>query len=126
MRTISRFALLWMVSGATLAIGAPPESHAPTKADAPPPPAINDPGVTASKPTAGAPADAAAPADARATTDPLAPLPKPDTRLVRDRADRDPNAIAHRMAASEHTVRKQGTDTVDEYRENGKVWMIHI
>ena len=30
------------------------------------------------------------------------------------------------MAASEHTTRHQGGDTVDEYRQNGKVWMIHI
>jgi hypothetical protein len=134
MRIISRFALLWavmgsIVAGSTLAIGAPPDTKAPSKADAPPPPGLNDPGVASPKPTAGA-QDAAAPAaDAAAndaTADPLAPVPKPDTRLVRSKADRDPNSIAQRVAASEHTTRQQDGDTVDEYRQNGKVWMIHI
>jgi hypothetical protein len=132
MRTISRFALLWMVTGATLAFAAPPASNAPPKADAPPPPGLNDPGVTASS-KAPAPAQNAAErveaqeaAAMDAASDPLAPLPKPDMRLVRDRADRDPTAVTQRMAASEHTTRQQNGDTVDEYRENGKVWMIHI
>ena len=125
MRTIGRFALLWMVTSATLAIGAPPASNAPPKADAPPPPGLNDPGVVA-KPAA-APSEAADEEAAvqAAATDPLAPLPKPDTRIVRDKADRDPN-VAQRMAASQHTTRQQNGDTVDEYREHDKVWMIHI
>ena len=126
MRTISRFALLWMVMGSALAIAAPQDTKAPSK-NVPPPPGINDPGVTAT-PAAKA-QDAAAATDAAAAdaaTDPLAPLPKPDTRLVRDKADRDGTAVQRRMATSEHVVKKQGNDTVDEYRENGKVWMIHI
>ncbi len=44
---------------------------------------------------------------------------------MRSKADRDPN-VAQRMAASEHTTRQQDGDTVDEYRQSGKVWMIHI
>jgi hypothetical protein len=128
MRTISRFALLSMFVGSTLAIGAPPDSKAPPKADAPPPPGLNDPGVAS--PAASAAQDTAAPAAADATdaaADPLAPLPKPDTRIVRSKVDRDPNAtVAQRMAASEHATRQQNGDTVDEYRQNGKVWMIHI
>jgi hypothetical protein len=135
MRTISRFVLLWMVMGTTLAIGAPPDASAPKKAEPPPPPGLNDPGVAAPKGTAAAkqaPVAGAAAAEAEvnaemdAASDPLAPLPKPDTRLVRDRADRDPNAVAQRVAASDHTTRQQDGDTVDEYRQNGKVWMIHI
>ncbi|HKE49090.1 MAG TPA: DUF2782 domain-containing protein [Rhodanobacteraceae bacterium] len=125
MRIIGRFALLGMIIGSTLAVAAQQDAK-PTLKAAPPPPGINDPGVTAApaaaQDAATAPADAAAAAD----TDPLAPLPKPDTRLVRDKADRDGTAVQKRMAASEHVVKNQDGDTVDEYRENGKVWMIHI
>ena len=133
MRIISRFALLSMVMssmvmGSTLAIGAPPDTKAPPKADAPPPPGLNDPGVASPKAATAGQDAAASAADAAndAAADPLAPVPKPDTRLVRSKADRDPNAVAQRVAASQHTTRQQGGDTVDEYRQNGKVWMIHI
>ena len=124
MRTLSRFALLPLaitVLGMAVAIAAPP-SQAP-KADVPPPPGINDPGVTAAPAQQAQPAaDGSAPANA----DPLAPLPKPDTRLVRDRVDRDRDAMQRRMANSEHETRQQGDDTVDEYRQHGHVWMIRI
>jgi hypothetical protein len=126
MRTSGRFALLQipLLLGATLALAADPQR--PPKADPPPPPAIDAPGVTTPPPADAqnaAPANAAAPANDQ---DPLAPLPQADTRLVRDRSDRDPDAMRRRMANSEHVVREQDGDTVDEYRQNGKVWMIHI
>ena len=53
-------------------------------------------------------------------------MPKPDARLVRDRASRDASATAQRVSASQITTRKQGSDTVEEYRERGHVWMIRI
>lgn len=123
MRTLSRFALLPIAAafGMSAAIAAPPEQAVP-KADIPPPPGMKDPGVSAAPAQAQAAAAAAQPADA----DPLAPLPKPDTRIVRDRVDRDPDAMNRRMANSEHVTRQQGTDTVDEYRQEGHVWMIRI
>ena len=126
MRTASRFALLPipMLLGATLALAADPQR--PVKVDPPPPPGINAPGVTTPAP---ANAQGAAPADAPAAADdqdPLSPVAQPDTRLVRDRSDRDPDAMRRRMADSEHVTRTQDGDTVDEYRQNGKVWMIHI
>jgi len=125
MRIIGRFALLSMFMGSSLVFGAPPDSTAPPKADAPPPPGLNDPGVASPKAaTQGATAPATIDA-ADAAADPLAPLPKPDTRIVRSKADRDPT-VAQRMATSEHLTRQQDGDTVDEYRQNGKVWMIHI
>jgi hypothetical protein len=125
MRTIRWLAPLSIALAGSFAFAAPPDSTQATKADAPPPPGLDDPGVTAST---GTPADAAPPATAteEASTDPLAPLPKPDTRLVRDRADRDRTAVAQRVAASEKTTRRQGEDTVEEYRQNGRLWMIHI
>jgi uncharacterized protein DUF2782 len=123
MRTRSRLALLSTMLATTLAFAAPPASR-PPKADAPPPPGINDPGVTTAPAAAqdAAPDAATAPNDA----DPLAPLPKPDTRLVRDRVERDPDAMQRRMADSEHVTRQQGGDTVEEYRQNGHVWMLRI
>lgn len=120
MRTLSRFALLPLaVLGLSFATAA---EKAPPKADVPPPPGINDPGVTTTPAQAQPATGAAATSDA----DPLAPLPKPDTRLVRDRVDRDPDAMNRRMANSEHVTRQQGEDTVDEYRQDGHVWMIRI
>ena len=125
MRKTRRFALLPipMLLGATLAFAADPQR--PPKVDPPPPPGIDAPGVTtpSTATPAGTVANAAAPASDQ---NPLAPLPAPDTSLVRDRSDRDPDAMRRRMADSEHTVREQDGDTVDEYRQNGKVWMIHI
>jgi hypothetical protein len=124
MRTVPRFAFLPLLLGTTLALAAPPDPARPPKADVPPPPGLNDPGVTAAPAQAQQPAPgaAAAPSD----TDPLAPLPKPDTRIVRDRVDRDPDAMQRRMASSEHVARQQGDDTIDEYRQNGHVWMLRI
>jgi len=121
MRIARRFALLPILALSAVALAAPPK----TKVEAPPPPGINDPGVTA---TPAAPQDATAPAATTTDTnaDPLAPLPKPDTRLVRDKAARDNAATAERVAASDVTTRKEGNDTVEEYRQNGRVWMIRI
>ena len=121
-RSVLTSALLALaVSGATLAA----DQKTP-KADLPPPPGLNDPGVQAT-PQAATPAEdgAARPAD-NAAADPLAPLPKPDTRIVRDKAARNAAANSERIAASDVTTRKQGTDTVEEYRQNGHVWMIRI
>ncbi|GAA0713101.1 DUF2782 domain-containing protein [Dokdonella soli] len=106
---------------ATVAAAAPKS----TKADVPRPPGLNDPGV--STPATSAAKDSAPAATENATEeDPLAPLPKPDARLIRDKASRDASATAQRIAASEVTTRKQGSDTVEEYREHGHVWMIKI
>ena len=121
MRISSRFALLPLAAVLGTAFAAAAE-QAPPKADVPPPPGINDPGVTAAPAAAQPAANAAQPNDA----DPLAPLPKPDMRIVRDRVDRDPDAMNRRMANSDHSTRQQGDDTVEEYRQNGHVWMIRI
>ncbi|MBN8727141.1 MAG: DUF2782 domain-containing protein [Xanthomonadales bacterium] len=92
-------------------------------ADIPPPPGLDDPGVG----TAAAPAqDEAAPATRAAGEDALAPLPRPDSRLVRDKASREAASDRERIAASEVTSRQQGTDTVEEYRQNGRLWMVRI
>ncbi len=84
---------------------------------------MNDPASAPATPQAAAPTDAQAPASA---DDPLAPLPKPDARLVRDKASRDAAAMQERDAASDITRRKQGDDTVEEYRQKGRLWKIRI
>lgn len=83
-----------------------------------PPPKMGDPGVTAVA------VDDATTQPQRETqeADPLAPLPKTDTRPVRDKVSR----TADREAASEVTVRQEGTERIEEYREDGRVWMIRI
>ena len=98
----------------------------PQQVEAPPPPGIDDPGVASDVAQAPSVANDAAPAANPAVEDPLAPLPKPDSRLVRDKASRQAAAHSERIAASDVTRRQQGEDTVEEYRENGRVWMIRI
>lgn len=91
---------------------------AETDSPALPPPKMGDPGVSA------AVEQAPETQQQRETreTDPLAPLPKTDTRPVRDRAMRK----ADREAASELTVRQEGSDRIEEFRQDGRLWMIRI
>jgi hypothetical protein len=110
---------------AAFAADPPARPHRPA-VDVPPPPAIDDPGVETREPGAPAGADAPAPAAAAADDDPLAPLPKPDTRLVRDKASRAAAPDPERMAASDVTTRREGDDTVEEYRQAGRLWMVRI
>ena len=70
----------------------------PVQAPAPPPPGMNDPGV---KPADTVPAD--------------------KTTLSGD-ASKDANG----NAAPQVTVRRQGEDTVEEYRQEGRITMIRI
>lgn len=52
----------------------------------------------------------------------------PDTRLVRDKASRSRDSTAAQIEANSDSVteRKEGNDTVREYREKGKLRMIRI
>ncbi len=127
MRSASRLTPLWMLVLSAAAFAAQP---APKNAPLPPPPGINDPGVSTPAAPQATNQDPTIPLDVDTATDagdPLAPIAKPDTRLVRDKADRDPStANAQRIAESDVTTRTQGNDTVEEYRQNGHVWMIRI
>lgn len=75
----------------TFAGGAFAQNH---KAEVPPPPDINDPGVQPA---------------------PAASIPRLPS--MRDPAGDTPPTV---------TVRKEGTDTVQEYRHNGQIYMIRI
>lgn len=116
---LSGFLAAALLSGAATA--APPPVP---PAEVPPPPAIDDPGVTTPRDAAAQPGTA--PVAPVRGDDPLAPLPKPDSRLVRDKASRQAAAERERVAASEVTTRRQGSDTVEEFRQNGQLWMIRI
>lgn len=104
---------------------------------APPPPGINDPGVSEAGVAGQTPAAALSPGSPSTATEsgnspaavPIEPLAKPDTRPVRDKASRDAEAgkdTSARAAASDVTIRKQGDDTVEEYRQGGSLWMVRI
>jgi len=120
-RAILTISLLTACFAWGMAAAAPPQ-----QVDAPPPPGIDDPGVPTDAADTPAVQDEAPAANAQADEDPLAPLAKPDARLVRDKASRESAATRQRMAASDITRRQQGDDTVEEYREKGRVWMIRI
>lgn len=74
--------------------------------------------------------------DAKGVETPAAPVAEgetaspamPDTRLVRDKASRsnDRSAAQIEAAADSVTERKEGNDTVREYREKGKLRMVRI
>lgn len=113
-----------LVAGALGVAAAHAADPKPTPAEVPPPPGLHDPGVSAAP--AAATAETPATAPAASEEDALAPLPKPDARLVRDKASREAAANAQRMAASEVTTRQQGTDRVEEYRQHGRLWMVRI
>jgi hypothetical protein len=52
----------------------------------------------------------------------------PDTRPVRDKASRSKDQTASEIEASSDSVtkRQEGNDTVEEYREKGKIRMVRI
>ncbi|MFZ2236898.1 MAG: DUF2782 domain-containing protein [Dokdonella sp.] len=97
----------------------------PTRIEPPPPPSLEDKGIY-TKPAPGQDNEAAADAAAQTTPNVTQAPDKPDTRLVRDKPARQEAAVKERVAASQLTVRQEGKDTVEEYREDGKVWMIRI
>lgn len=116
-----------LVLAMPLGAASPPRQQTPVL----PPPTLEDPGIAAQAPakdTAPQRDPAAAPQAVPASPPPgdTDALPKPDTRPARDRSSRDAAALADRTAASDVAIRKEGSDTVEEYRQNGKVWMIRI
>ncbi len=81
---------------------------------APPPPGINEKGVETTS----------VPVVEGGTVEPA----MPDTRLVRDKASRSNDRSAAQIEAASDSVteRKEGDDTVQEYREKGKLRMVRI
>jgi hypothetical protein len=82
---------------------------------APPPPGIDEKGVEPSSVAPDSEADSVKPT-------------MPDTRPVRDKASRMKDRTAAEIEASTDSVtkRQEGDDTVEEYREKGKIRMVRI
>lgn len=76
-----------------------------------PPPALEDKGVTTPSQPSVAP-----------TIEPDAP----DTRPVREKAAREQDMESIRARSDDVTRRQEGADTIEEYREKGRVRMIRI
>lgn len=85
-----------------------------------PPPEMDAKGV-ATKPASIPEADSVKPAESVKPD-------MPDTRLVRDKASRskDPSAAEIEASSDSMTERKEGNDTVKEYRQKGKLRMVRI
>jgi len=108
MKLVALFFVIVAASCPMLARSAPPQQSAP------PPPDIDAKGVEPS----------ATPLTKDETFNPA----MPDTRPVRDKASRsrDPSASQIEASSDAVTERKEGNDTVREYREKGKLRMVRI
>lgn len=104
-----------LVVGTAAAQAQPPRQDAPKPPEKTglPPPAIDDKGVSA-----------ASASDEGGAIE----LAMPDTRPVRDKASRsrDDQIASIRSQSDAVTRRQEGDDTVEEYRERGRLRMIRI
>ena len=94
----------------------------PAFAPAPPPPGIDDPGVKATAPASAhsAPAPEETPAETTPSRYPSKPIPAP-------KMPGDSQATAgDRPPPPDVRVRQQGDDTVEEFRQNGRVYMVVV
>jgi Protein of unknown function (DUF2782) len=100
-------------------------STAPHFAPAPPPPGMNDPGVNPSKEPISSSTSATAPASTPAELEPShmagKPIPMPSmpggTQPGRDAGGQPPPEVA---------VHQDGDNTIQEYRQNGRVYMVVV
>ena len=93
-------------------------SAPPQFAPAPPPPGMNDPGVKAVAPAASSSAHASNESPAELTPD--TPMGKPIPMPVL------PGDTTAHTAAPQVTVHQQGDNTVQEYTQNGRVYMVVV
>lgn len=98
-------------------------SAMPHFAPAPPPPGMNDPGVNPSKEPAAASTSkpVSSPAELAPSHMPGKPIPTPRVAGV-PASERDANG----QPPPDVTVRQQGDNTIQEYRQNGRVYMVVI
>ncbi|WP_430392363.1 DUF2782 domain-containing protein [Dyella sp. 20L07] len=86
---------------------------------APPPPGMNDPGVKAAAPVA-----APAPAPSAKSPQPSADTAAPMSQSASSSSDQPRDARGD--TPPQVTVRKQGDDTVQEYRRSGQLYMVVV
>jgi hypothetical protein len=91
-------------------------SDQPQFAPVPPPPGMNDPGVKAVAPPSSTPPPNETPAEPTPDQPIGKPIPLPPM----------PGDTAPRTAPPQVSVRQQGDNTVQEYRQNGRVYMIIV
>lgn len=113
------FAAASLAAGPVLAQSSPP-AGAPARLSAPPPPGIDDPGVKASAPARAASAapSGSSPAEMPATSLPGKPIPLPQEPGGAGASGRQP--------PPQVTVRKEGDQTIEEYRQGGRVYMVVV
>lgn len=98
-------------------------SAMPHFAPAPPPPGMNDPGVNPSKEKEPASASTSEPVSSPAELEPSHLQGKPiPTPLVPG----GPATDANGQPPPDVTVRQEGENTIQEYRENGRVYMVVV
>lgn len=105
------------------------QSTAPAKPHfnpAPPPPGLNDPGVkaVAPAPAHSAPAPAETPAEITPSTYPSKPIPMP--RMPGDASTPNAGQPPASQAPPDVSVHQQGENTVEEFSQNGRVYMVVV
>jgi hypothetical protein len=117
------FALTVLAAAPAFAQTSSSSTAEPHFAPAPPPPGMNDPGVNPSKEpmssstTANAPAST--PAELEPSHMPSKPIPMPK---MPGQADHDANG----EPPPDVSVRQDGDNTIQEYRQNGRVYMVVV
>jgi hypothetical protein len=99
-------------------------SSAPHFAPAPPPPGMNDPGVNPSKEPISSSTAASAPVSTPAELEPshMPSKPIPVPKMPGAPAGRDANG----QPPPDVRVHQEGDNTVQEYRQNGRVYMVVV
>jgi hypothetical protein len=118
------YALAVLAASPAFAQTSSSSSATPHFAPAPPPPGMNDPGVNPAKELPAKAATAAEPASSPAELEPShlpgKPIPMPRTPGSPATTDANGNSVP------DVQVRKEGDNTIQEYRENSKVYMIVV
>jgi hypothetical protein len=118
------YALAILAASPAFAQTSSSSSATPHFAPAPPPPGMNDPGVNPAKAPPAEASSTAEPASSPAELEPShmpgKPIPMPS--MPGASTDKDANG----NSAPDVQVRKEGDNTIQEYRENGKVYMVVV
>lgn len=120
----SLYALALLAASPAFAQSSSASSAPPQFAPAPPPPGMNDPGVDPRKAPPAAAASTALPAVSPAELQPshLPGKPIPMPKMPGAPAGKDANGDAPPDVA----VHQEGDNTIQEYRQNGKVYMVVV
>jgi hypothetical protein len=120
------YAFAFLAASPAFAQTSSSSSAMPHFAPAPPPPGMNDPGVNPAKAPRPAAADttSAEPASSPAELEPshMAGKPIPMPKMPGAPAGKDANGDN----APDVSVRQEGDSTIQEYRENGRVYMVVV